>query len=254
MKDFRKCEKLYLKCTKLQLDILYFQRCLELRICPKFLLFRPPRLKAYAKLHNIRVEILKNQIQVLRNDLSLSNRKFRKLKSQFCEKLTWLQSIVWITRLNQTGRKLASDTQQRHEQKLLKLWKDQRHPVPDSLINRSNYKLSVEETEALRYGLKHHILPKNINEIDVKSRVEKALYTTKRSSEGEPNILNNSFLENLRHSTVSFINSAKSVCGSNWNKRFHSTIDKLRKNMDIKICSFDKGNEWYCDCEHFRVL
>ena len=68
------------------------------------------------------------------------------------------------------------------------------------------------------------------------------MYTTKRSSEGEPNILNNSFLEDLRHSTVSFINSAKSVCGSNWNKRFHSTIDKLRKNTDIKICSFDKGN------------
>ena len=47
------------------------------------------------------------------------------------------------------------------------------------------------------------------------------------------------FLTNaLRHSTVSFINSAKSVCGSNWNKRFHSTIDKLRKNTDIKILQF----------------
>ena len=41
---------------------------------------------------------------------------------------------------------------------------------------------------------------------------------------------------------MSFINGAKSVCGSYWNKCFHSTIDKLRKNTDVKICFFDIGN------------
>ena len=100
----------------------------------------------------------------------------------------------------------------------------------------------MEETKALLYGVKQHILLKNINEIDIKSRVEKALYATDGSEEGEPNTVNNSFLENLRRSTVSFIKSAKSVCGAYWNKCIHSTIDKLRKNTDTKMCSFDKGN------------
>ena len=35
--ELRKFETICLKITKLHLDILYFERCINLRICPKFL-------------------------------------------------------------------------------------------------------------------------------------------------------------------------------------------------------------------------
>ena len=61
------------------------------------------------------------------------------------------------------------------------LWKSQRIPAPDCLINKSKRKLTLEEENALRLGLKHHILPKNVNEIQIKSKVEQLWYYAKKT-------------------------------------------------------------------------
>ena len=34
----------------------------------------------------------------------------------------------------------------------------------------------------------------------------------------------------------------KNVCGSRTNQNFHRTLRNLKKDQNIKICSFDKGN------------
>ena len=41
---------------------------------------------------------------------------------------------------------------------------------------------------------------------------------------------------------MSFLNSAKNVCGNRVNQKFHKTLSGLKKDDSIRICSFDKGN------------
>ena len=60
----RQLERNGLKLVKLKLDVNYFQTCLELQICPKFLRFKPPDISAYnrpAELYTLR---LKRKLEV----------------------------------------------------------------------------------------------------------------------------------------------------------------------------------------------
>ena len=56
-------------------------------------------------------------------------------------------------------------------------WKDSgsrmERLVPDAIVNLSNYQLTLEESELLRYGLKHSIIPKQLNNDKLKYEVKK---------------------------------------------------------------------------------
>ena len=67
-----------------------------------------------------------------------------------------------------------------HQIKLMTLWKSQRRSTPDCLINISHRILTIKEEEALRCGLKHHILPRSVNDISVKTAIEKQIYYIKK--------------------------------------------------------------------------
>ena len=71
---FRKLEKAGLKVTKLVLDLKYFESCLELGICPKFLKFKPPNLPAYQNTKNILRKVLSNQINCVNKELKLAKK------------------------------------------------------------------------------------------------------------------------------------------------------------------------------------
>ena len=94
--ELRKFERICLKITKLRLDILYFERCINLRIRPKFLMFKPPKLKAYNKTDNIKAEILQNQIGILQKELQTTCDLYRKLKSKIQNKLSFLEYTILI--------------------------------------------------------------------------------------------------------------------------------------------------------------
>ena len=64
----------------------------------------------------------------------------------------------------------------KHSRKLQLLWRNQRPRSPDCLVNLSSRKLTVEEEEALRYGLEHHVLPSKINIDNLKVNIEKATW------------------------------------------------------------------------------
>ena len=49
MSLFRKNQRLGLKVVKLKLDVNNFETCLDLKICPRFLKFKPPNLCVYKK-------------------------------------------------------------------------------------------------------------------------------------------------------------------------------------------------------------
>ena len=240
--EFRTFERTCAKVTKLRLDIIYFERCMDLKIVPRFLLFKLPKLKAYHKTDNLRSEILKNQISVLKSDLRRVIAKYEKFKERLKGRLSVLEYAALISKLNEKCRLDISNIQQRHQRKLSNLWKSQRTPAPDCLVNISDRHLSIEEENALRLGLKHHILPKCVNEIQIKSQVEQLYNTSKDAIVSGTGIIDPEFKDEVRHSTLSFLHSAKNVCGTRYNQNFHRTLKTLRSDPMIKVCSFDKGN------------
>ena len=69
------------------------------------------------------------------------------------------------------------------------LWKSQGRSTPDCLINISHRILTTNEEEALRYCMKHHILPRSVNDINVRTAIEKQIYYIKKDITLLPNSL-----------------------------------------------------------------
>ena len=241
--DLRKFEKICLKVTKLRLDILFFERCFGLKICPKFLRFKPPRLKAYRRTENIKLEVIKNQIGFLRKELQTTCQRYTHMKTKLQSKLSMLEYAVLMSKLNKKCRDDSAETEKRHLKKLTNLWREERAPAPDCLINRSDRKLSLEEENVLRLLLKHHVLPKNLDGIQIKTRVEQLWDFAKRTIvNGIDSSTESMVKDEVRHSTHSFLKSANNVCETRINRKFHETLKSLKKDPTIKVCSFDKGN------------
>ena len=241
--ELRQFEKLCTKITKLRLDIIYFEQCVNLKICPKFLCAKFPKLKAYHKTSNIKNEILKNQLGVLRHELRKICQTYSSMRTKIKDKLSFLEYAILMSRLTKKCKMETCETEQRHQRKLTKLWKEQRTPAPDCLINLSDRKLTLEEENALRLGLKHHILPRNIDSIQVKTSVEQLWSFNKKTIVSSIDTHSESTIKDkIKHATMSFLNSAKNVCGNKVNQKFHKTLLDLKKDTSIRICSYDKGN------------
>ena len=206
-------------------------------------MFKPPNLQAYRRTDNIKCEILKNQIGHLRKELQSCCRKYTSSKSRLKEKLSSVQFTALMNRLEQRCQQENHETQQRHQKKLTNLWRSQRVPAPDCLINKSSRKLTIEEENSLRLGLKNHILPPKVDEIHVKTQVEKLWNFNKRTISSGIDVQTESEVkEDIRHSTISFLKSAKNICNSRVNQNFHRTLKTLKSDSSIKVCSFDKGS------------
>ena len=87
------------------------------------------------------------------------------------------------------------------------------------------------------------MLPRKVNETQVKSNVEKLWqYAKKTIVSGIDSSTELNIKDELRHSTQSFLNSAKNICNTNVNQNYHKTLTNLKKDKSIKVCSYDKGN------------
>ena len=86
--------------------------------------------------------------------------------------------------------------------------------------------------EALRYGLKHHILPRSDNDISVKTAIEKQIYYIKKKI----TLLPSSLIEAIKHSTLIFLNAAKQLCREKHNVELHKILQDLRNDKSIKLC------------------
>ena len=84
-----------------------------------------------------------------------------------------METIALKHLLKKRYEALSIPVLQRHNQKLLRLWKDSRTRSPECLLNLSDAKLTILEENVLRLGLKHHILPKKIDEMSLRVEVEK---------------------------------------------------------------------------------
>jgi len=72
----------------------------------------------------------------------------------------------------------------------------------------------MEEQEALRYGLDHHILPSRINVDDLKVNIEKATWIASKQLEDKEPVPHAFRQKKIIHAVHSFVNTARNVCGS----------------------------------------
>ena len=245
VKDFRQLEKCVEKVAKLKLDNIYFQNCLDLGIFPKFLKIKTPKLKVYQDLKTIHREILRKQMEEVKKEIKCVTNKMNKMRESMKSKLSFMEFAVLLSHLSRYIKKKTEDTVKIHQKKLVALWKSQRNPSPECLINKSKKKLSVHEEEALRYGLKHHVPPPKVDEMDIKAKMEKHvddLEMATGNEDGVPGKLHNDILETIRHSTQTFINASKQICKQRFNMTLHKVLGNLKKDTSIKVCKFDKGN------------
>ena len=103
----------------------------------------------------------------------------------------------------------------------------------------SSRALTIEEEEALRYGLEHHILPTKVHADNLKVNIEKATWLASKQLDNEP--IPHAFRQKVIHAVHSFINTARNVCGSKLNRRKHEILKRLASDDSIKIRKFDKG-------------
>ena len=91
----------------------------------------------------------------------------------------------------------------------------------------------MEERNAL------HVLPKSVNEFDIKCNIENTVDHAVNLS----NIQTDSdFRDEVKIATKSFLNKSKQICSSRINQFLHKKLSRLRKDKKIKICSLGKGN------------
>jgi hypothetical protein len=202
--------------------------------------FKTPRLPVYNNIKSLHADILKKQISLLRHEEKCVEHKLALKKQFFHDKLSFLDYHVLFCKFRSCIRDRATTILDTHNKKLVNLWKRQRQPSPDCLKNNSSKKLTIKEEDALRYGLNHHIHPPKLNEYDLKASVESHIFTAKRAAVIPE--LPTAACDEIKRSTLSFLNASKDSCRSKENVSLHRTLRDLRNDSNIKVCSFDKGN------------
>ena len=237
---FRACEKLATKHAKLQLDLLYFEHCLELGLCPDFLKCKPLRIRGITSITgSINEQAVKYKISEIQKQIKTNISRLHRSKQTIQEQISWLEWITLSTLINNRIRHELDKIKIRHEEKLTKLWIRQRIYTPEAVKNFSTVKLTTCELDALRYGLKHHILPSKLKIMNFKASMEKGFHFIKADISSE---LDHRLKDKVKHHCDSFINASASVCGNTKNKKLHNTLRNLSRNAKIKVTSYDKGN------------
>ena len=84
---------------------------------------------------------------------------------------------------------------------------------------------------------KYRILPRSINDVSVKTAIEKQIYYIKK----DITLLPNSLIEAIKHSTLKIFNTAKQLCRKKLNVELHKKL-RLKNDKSIELGKFDKGN------------
>ena len=109
---------------------------------------------------------------------------------------------------------------------------------PDCIKNYSKRQLTITEEAALRYGLNHHILPKNFDNNTMKVSIEQLAFSIKKNENIK---FDEEISDEIKFAVKRFSTSAKRICSSHRNRALHKTLKNLSKDNEIKICKFDKG-------------
>ena len=264
VKVCRRIENLCLKASKKSLDVKYWRRCVDLGVCPKFLRFQPPKVQQYRNTRNVYKQVVLNALHDAEHDERCAVGAYNAAKKPFFEKVSFLEKHSLYYLLNSEMKKQTERVLIVHNKKLHNLWVENRDKCPDCLVNLSSRQLSVEETDVLYRGLNHHVLPRKVNDDQVKASVERVINRCIYDEASEKCIGNNStprdkdmllqsiasvaqskitsdFRNDIKALHRSFTSTCKNICSSRINRAFHATLSRLAKDNSIKVCKFDKG-------------
>ena len=118
------------------------------------------------------------------------------------------------------------------------MWKNHAVYCPNCVVNLSKKKLNLRETNALRFGLNHPILPERVQKDKIKTNVEKLVYTLKRNTDVTGN---EELRDEIKFLVKRFTNYAERACSERANLSLHRALQSLARNADTKLCKFDNG-------------
>ena len=235
----RQYEKLSVKYALQKLHLQYFDKCLELDLIPEFLKFKPPRLDAYRNSKAYFTKAVNEQRKVVGAKLKDLNDQYEKLTSELISRLSSSDYRLLVNSINtHTVEKAERDRVKQHNGKLYKLWKKQRPPVPDCIVNISSKQLNLSEEKALMFGLNHHILPSKVNPLTMRANIDDRV---RKICKFNNILLTYDSKASIREATDRFIHEAERVCNTKRNNFLHRTLRQLANNDDIKVCKMDKG-------------
>ena len=236
---FRKYENLSYKLAKKSLDKEFFATCLELEMCPDFLKCKTPRLRAYDNTKLIYKQVVRQQLEVIQREINITKHKWSESRCVLYEKLSFIEKRCLIKLVErEVSKKIAID-KDKINKKLERTWGKNKSASPNCLLNLSNKNLNICEKNVLYLGLKHHILPKKVNEADIKVNIEKMMKSLVLHV-GQP--LDDDTKEAVKYEVRSFVKSVRRTCSTKANQSFHRNIQNLAEDDTIAICKFDKGN------------
>ena len=239
MSVFRSFERKAIKLAEKKLEQRFFEKCLNLGICPDFLKFQPPRLMAYRNTNTLYQQVVQKQLNVVRNEVKKASKEYTAHYQTVMGLLSMFEGRLLLTLLKEQVQQACKVKVDSHNRKLFSMWRKNKSRSPECIFNYSDRKLSVEDHSALYCGLKHHVLPKKVDEYDVKCKIENAIHQVVDISKIQTD---STFRDDVKVITHSFLSKAKQLCLSRVNQYLHKTLNRLRKDKHIKLCSLDKGN------------
>ena len=175
--QLRKLERLSIKTRKAELDIKFLRNCKIFNVIPKFLSFNLPYTNEVDSKF-IRKRLLRSVLNKRQDEL----KKLQKDQAKMLQALTMKLSSVDLYILKKCIRHNVEKAVNNvlislHEKKLKNQTKIIQIPFTSdkTIKNLSSYKLTEEELEILKYGLKHPIEPNYLLKTDILTAFEQIL-------------------------------------------------------------------------------
>ena len=238
VQHLRRIEKAGLKVRKLSVDVKYLESCLELKLCPKVLRVKDPKLSGSCNAHRYDMACLKERLQDVKNELTETNGLYCVESKKLFSNLSLTEGMCLRKLQASYFKNELEKINGRHKKKLFNLWKMSGKQSPDCIVNISDVELSAHEMNALQFGLKHHILPSSFEGNQVKMNIERTLNEVTWKSK---TAMDYTTKEDIRQVYYQYENSCKNLFSCRKNAALHRTLKSLAKNDKICICSFDKG-------------
>ena len=106
---------------KLKLDVNYFETCLDLKICLRFLKFKPPNLSVYKKPDYLFQSVLSKKLKETNRKLRIAESRFRSVKQHILSEVTFIEKQCLIALLTRFFKSSAQQILAIHNKKLINL-------------------------------------------------------------------------------------------------------------------------------------
>ena len=235
----RKLEKASVKVNGLKLDEEYMRRCQDLALYPEFLHMKTRNLTCLRSKNDFGKVAVGNKLKEIKKEKEKATKVLEDIWQKVKSVISVFDYALLLSAISKHTKSLADVKKERQEKKLVELWLKKNRHLPNCLTNLSDRKLSVEEEASLMNGLKFGILPKSLNELQLKAMLEKKANFC-AWKQGITTDLK--FRDDVKLAIGIFSNAARNLCRSRSNVRLHKTLNRLSKDDKIRICRLDKGN------------